>query len=231
MNYELIIDAVASYLIWAKIFFWKYKNKFDVWLIPDWHHIYTGSLKAAGYRLLKPNKNLILIWEWAVNKKICVLNKKLDVFMWKSWSINKNIISVLEKNKSVEFIDYKFDRIDSELPFFRLISDYENVLFMEIWDDLPKTSLINLLSRLSKDSNLMFISDFHRDKPMDMCKKMDNNILKLEFVKNDNNLYIVEIFLRLAKKNVKKPNLLAYLNTWDISTDKDITNWFWCVFL
>jgi hypothetical protein len=44
-------------------------------------------------------------------------------------------------------------------------------------------------------------------------------------------MFLIEIFLRLAKKMKKKPDLLAYLNTWDISMEKNITNWFGCVFL
>jgi hypothetical protein len=37
--------------------------------------------------------------------------------------------------------------------------------------------------------------------------------------------------LRLSKKYKKEPDLLAYLNTWDVSMDKKITNGFWCMFL
>ncbi len=231
VDYDIIIQAIASYLVWAMDFIWEYKNTFSIWLIPDGHHIYTWTLKAAWYRLLKPAKTLVLIWDWAVNDKICVLDSSVDFFMWKKWRINKAILSKLIKSNIVDFVQHRFDRIDAELPFLRVISDYDNIVFMEVWDWVSKTKITNLLSDISKNANLMFMSDFHRDMPIESCKELDNQILDLNFVKKDKNLFLIEIFLRLSRKLKKNPDLLAYLNTWDVSTDKKITNWFWCMFL
>lgn len=231
LDYDLIVEAVASYLVWSKDFFWNHENNFSIWLIPDGHHIYTGTLKAAWYRLLKPAKTLVLIWEWAVDKKMCVLWKSTDLFMWKVRDVDENVISILKWHDFVKIVDHEFDWVWSELPFLRIISDYTNIVFLEIWNNLPKIKLNNLLLKLSENANLMFVSDFHRDEPMELCKKKDSDILKLDFVKNNVDFFVVEMFLRMAKKLWKKPNLLAYLNTGDISVDKDITNWFWCVFL
>ncbi len=231
IDYSLILQAISSYLVWAKDFFWNEKNKFSVWLIPDGHHIYTGTLKAVWYRLLKPSKTLILIWEWAINNKVCILNRSIDFFMWKERSLDKKIFSLLKWHDFVDLVDHEFDRISSELPFLRIISDYDNIVFMEIWDKVSKIKLTNLLSQFSDHANLMFISDFHRDKTMKVCKEMDNQILDLDFVKKDKELFLIELFLRIAKKQSKTPSLSAYLNTWDISTDKKITNWFGCMVL
>jgi hypothetical protein len=66
---------------------------------------------------------------------------------------------------------------------------------------------------ISKKANLMLISDFHRDKPMKLCKELDDQILDLDFVKKNKNLSLIEIFLRLSKKYKKEPDLIAYLNT------------------
>ena len=231
VDYDIIIQAIASYLLWAMDFIWEYKNTFSVWLIPDGHHIYTWTLKAAWYRLLKPNKTLILVWDWALTDRVCVFNHTIWFFMWKYWEKDEKILSKLKKNDIVKLVDHYFDWMSAEEPFFRIISDYDNIVFMEVWDWVSKTKVSNLLLDISKNANLMFMSDFHRDKPMDLCKKLDNQILNIDFVKNNNDLSLVEIFLRLAKKMKKKPNLLAYLNTWDISTDKKITNWFGCMVL
>jgi hypothetical protein len=32
----------------------------------------------------------------------------------------------------VDFVQHRFDWIDAELPFLRVISDYDNIIFMEI---------------------------------------------------------------------------------------------------
>jgi hypothetical protein len=66
---------------------------------------------------------------------------------------------------------------------------------------------------IAKNANLMFMSDFHRDKPIKLCKELDDQILDLNFVKKNKELSLVEIFLRLSKKYKKEPDLLAYLNT------------------
>ena len=231
VDYGIIIQAIASYLLGAVDFIWEYKNTFSVWLIPDGHHIYTWTLKAAWYRLLKSAKTLVLVWDWAVNDKLCVLDSPVDFFMWKKWKINKDILSKLIKSDIVDFVQHRFDWIDSELPFLRIISDYDNIIFVEIWDKVLKSKVTELLFDISQKSNLMFMSDFHRDKPIDICKELDNKILNLDFVKKNKELYLIEIFLRLSKKMKKTPDLLAYLNTGDVSMDKKITNWFGCAFL
>lgn len=229
IDYSLILQAISSYLVWAEDFFWNNKNEFSIWLIPDGHHIYTGTLKAAGYRLLKPNKTLVLIWEWAVNNKVCVLDKPVDLFMWKKWAVDEKVFSLLRWFDFIDVVQHKFDWIGSELPFVRVISDYKNIVFMEIGDKVSNVKLLNLLSKIFENANIMFVSDLHRDKSMDECKKLDSNILDLDFVKKNKDLFLIELFLRLAEKQNKQPNLLAYLNTWDISTDKDVTNWFGCM--
>lgn len=231
INNDLIVEAISSYLVWARDFFWNYKNTFDIALIPDGHHIYTGTLKAAWYRLLKPAKTLILIWEWAVDKKMQVYNCAIDNYMWKKFKLDKKVLSCLSEVDFVEFVDHKFDWIDSELPFARIISNYDNIQFLELWDKISKLKLNNLLLDLSKLWNLMFVSDFHRDKSMEECKDLDSNILDLEFIKKDKDLHVIESFLNIAKKIKKDPLLLSYLNTGDISTDKTVTNWFGCVLI
>lgn len=231
INNDLIVEAISSYLVWARDFFWDYKNTFDIALIPDGHHIYTGTLKAAWYRLLKPAKNLILIWEWAVDKKIKVYNCAVENYMWKKFKLDKKVLSCLFGLDFVEFVNYKFDWIDSELPFARIISDYESILFLELWDKISKIKLNKFLLDLSKLWNLMFVSDFHRDKSMAECKSLDANILDFQFIKKDKDLYLIESFLILAEKMKREPLLLSYLNTGDISTDKKVTNWFGCILI
>jgi len=41
-------------------------------------------------------------------------------------------LDILEKSDLVEMVGHRFDWINSELPFFRIISDYKNVVFLEI---------------------------------------------------------------------------------------------------
>jgi len=228
----MILQAITSYLVWAKDFFWNTeKNNFSIWLIPDWHHIYTGTLKSLWYKLLKDSETLILIWEWAINNRISVLWELWDNFMGKKWDKNTELLDILENYDFVDIVAHKFDWVDSELPFFRIISDYKNIIFLEIWDALPKTKLITLLNKISKKANLLFISDFHTDKPMNICKKLDKKILDLDFISKNQNLFIVETFLTLAKKIKKDPNIVGYLNTWDISTDKKDTTGFGCIMI
>lgn len=226
IDYSLVLQAIASYLVWAKDFFLDKKNKYSVGLIPDWHHIYTGTLKATWYRLLKQNDTLILIWESAIDKKLSVYSRKIENFMWNDWDLDQNISKILKAVDFVEFIDEKFDRVDSELPFLNVISQYKNLVFLEVWENIEKNKLLDLLSEISKQANILFISDFHRDREIEECKKLDKKILDLNFVKKNKDLFVIDLFLTLAEKLDKKPELHAYLNSWDISVDKKVTNGF-----
>lgn len=226
IDYSLVLQAVASYLVWAKDFFTNKKNRYSVWVIPDGHHIYTGTLKATGYKLLKPNETLVLIWESAIDKKLYVYQKNIKNFMWKSWNKDSNLEKILKWFDFVEFVDNKFDRIDSELPFLNIISNYNKLLFIEVWEKIKKKELLDVLKKISNNANILFISDFHRDNDIKECKKLDNQILDLSFVEKDKDLYLIDIFLNLAKNQSKRPELLAYLNSWDISVDKKNTNGF-----
>lgn len=232
IDHSLVLQMISSYLVWANDFFWNIKNiNASVWLIPNWHHIYTGTLKALWHKLLKKSDTLVLILEWAINNKISVLWDLWENFMGKKYWKNTNILNILEKHDFVDIVAHKFDRIDYELPFVRIISDYKNIVFLEIGDALPKIKLVNLLQNISKEANLLFISDLHTDKPMTICKKLDKKILDLDFVVQNIDLFLVEIFLMLAKKMKKIPNIVWYLNSGEISTDKDNTTGFGCVMI
>ncbi|HKL43884.1 MAG TPA: hypothetical protein VJ892_01250 [Candidatus Absconditabacterales bacterium] len=226
IDYSLILQAVSSYLVGAKDFFLGKKNNYSVGLIPDGHHIYTGTLKAAGYRLLKPNDTLVLVGESAIDNKLFVYSKNIKNFMGKDWNIDQEIEVKLKSYDFVEFTNKKFDRIDSELPFLNIISQYKNLVFIEIGENIEKNKLLNTLFDIYKKSNIIFISDFHKDKSMEECKSLDKKILNLNFVKKNKDLYLVNVFLSLANRLGKTPELLAYLNSGDISIDKKITNGF-----
>ncbi len=230
LDYHMILQAIASYLVWAKDFFWKVKKKdFSIWLIPDGHHIYTGTLKALWYSLLKNSETLVLIWEWAVSNRITVLCNFWEFFMGKKRSKSHEVLNILEKSELVDVVAHKFDWIDSELPFLRIISDYKNLVFMEIWADISKVKTINLLKKIQEHAHLLFVSDLNTDKEMQVCKKLDSQILNLDFVSKRKDLFLIELFLTLSNKLNKKVNLAWYLNTGDISTDKKSTTGFGCL--
>jgi|GEM_PF-3005081 hypothetical protein len=52
--------------------------------------------------------------------------------MGKKWDKNTELLDILENYDFVDIVAHKFDWVDSELPFFRIISDYKNIIFLEI---------------------------------------------------------------------------------------------------
>ncbi len=205
---SLVLQSIASYLVWAKDFFWKNKNIFNVALIPDMHHVYTWVIKATWYRLLKKCDSLVLIWDSAMDDKIFWMKSEISVFMWKKWNLDKNIVDILAKSKITKAVDHTFDWLDYELPFLRVISEYKNLMFMEIWEKVDKASTLKLLKNVSKNANIMFVSDFNKNEDSFSSK----------------------IFFDLAKKSDKKPKKSPYLNIWDLSLSKDDENQFSCMF-
>jgi len=89
--------------------------------------------------------------------------------------------------------------VDREIPFVRIISDYKNIIFLEIGKNVSKVKATNLLLNVSKHSNIMFVSDLNSAKTSEDCDKINLEMLKSGH-SNNKNLFIVDLFLRLMKK-------------------------------
>jgi hypothetical protein len=52
------------------------------------------------------------------------------------------------------------------------------------------------------------MSDLHTDKDIKSCKKLDSQIMDLDFVSQRKNLFLIDLFLILSKKNKLDPSLI-----------------------
>jgi len=64
-----------------------------------------------------------------------------------------------------------------------------------------------LLKKTQEHAHLLFVSDLNTDKEMQVCKKLDSQILNLDFVSKRKDLFLIELFLTLSNKLNKKVNL------------------------
>lgn len=225
MDYTLTLQMVSAYLLWAnELLYWK-KNIFDVALIPAGHPMYTGMLKSTGYRLLKPCKTIFVVWKW-IWKNISVFAGEYPVYMWKKWKISKWSSEILQKSKNIKIENNLFDWCSFEYQFLRIISDYSEVVFVEIWDNVSKISAVNLLAKLSKLWNILFISDLHSGYPLEECIDLDEDIYSPWVLDNDSQMFLVDVFCKLMKKLHKKPETIWYINSWDITDNKKSTTWY-----
>lgn len=229
VDYQIILQMFVSYLVLAQEAFWdQEKNNYSVWLIPELDDVYVNPLKALGYYLLEPKDTLILISKWFTKNKVVALWNTGEIFMGKKrWKATK-VLNILEENSFVELIAHKFTWIDREMPFVRIISDYKNIVFLEIGNGVSKIKLIKLLADLQKHANLLFISNLNSAKDSESCKKLDSEILDWKLKNKD--LFIVDLFLWVTKKLSKKMKLAGYLNMWELIKDnkKDFLG-FWTI--
>lgn len=228
MDYSAILQMVSAYLVWAKELFWTKKNIYDVALIPAWHHMYTGMLKAAWYALLKQSNTLFLIskWKW---DKISVFDWDYPIFMWKEIKVDAEIINILKKSRSVKLSKTGFEWYMSEFQFLRVIWEYDYVICIEIWNDIQKTAVVNLLSKLMKFGNLMFVSDFHSGLSVDECVDLDSIVFEPWCLDTKPELFLINIFYLLSLKSKKILETVWYINSADISGDTKDTTGFGCV--
>ncbi len=221
VDYHILIQKIMFYLIVANEYFWEtQKNKYSIWLIPNLDSEYTNPLKALWYHLLDKKDNLVLISKWQNKDKILASLGFEEVFMGKKrWKATK-IIDILGKSSLVELIAHKFAWIDREIPFVRIISDYKNIIFLEIGKNVSKVKATNLLLNVSKHSNIMFISDLNSAKTSEDCDKINLEMLKSGH-SNNKNLFIVDLFLRLMKKVSNSIVIWWYLNNSDLINNKN----------
>ncbi|MCK9466958.1 MAG: hypothetical protein M0P94_01385 [Candidatus Absconditabacterales bacterium] len=211
IDYQVILQTIASYLVSAKENFGdQEKNNYSIGLIPKLDDIYINPLKALGYYLLEAKDTLILISKGSNKNKIIALGDTGEVFMGKKRGEARKILDILEENSIVELIAHKFNWTGREIPFVRIISNYKNLVFLEIGNLISKTKLVKLLTDLQEHANLLFISDLNSAKSSKSCKELDNKILDGELENKD--LFIVDLFLLLTKKLSKKPKFAGYFN-------------------
>ncbi len=214
---SVMFDTCGAEELW---FLPDIKKRWNVALIPAWHHLYTWRLKAAWYKWLTAKTwalSIILLWEW---KWISLYTKELNC-LWKKYMLDD-----IEKRNfctdfGVKLADEWIENFDYELPYPRILCDYKKIYIFKIWEKTPKKDLNKIFDYLYKIWNVVFVSDLHSWLPIDECTKLDE-----ETVNWKKDLKVFDWFFSLAEKKKKKARFIWYMNSSDMNWNINNTTWF-----
>ena len=178
---DLLLSSVIFDVCWAESnwFLSDFKKSWNVAIIPAWHHIYTWELKASWYSLLNNKKwvlSLILqtSWTW-----ITLCSNEFNC-MWEILWVKEVFDLDFIKKFWIKLSDTGFENIIYELPYPRVLSQYDELYVFKVWEKTSKKKLNEFFDCLYGMWNVVFLSDLHSNLPLDECTKLDEKTVNWE---------------------------------------------------
>lgn len=219
---DIIVCSVAQDLTNAN-FLWylpNVKKRYNVAVIPAWHFLYTWRLKSAWYKWLdfEKKKTLSMVFLWWNITWISIYSNDI-IFMWKRRNTDVKLIQKYCKN--IKFFDELPEKIQYELPYPRILNDYDSVYIFEIWEKTSKKVVEEFLLHLSKIWNIVMFSDLHSWLSVSECENLDEETLNWK-----KDLKVFDRFFSLAEMSKKKPKFIWYSNSADLDWKTSSTTWY-----
>ncbi len=219
---DIVISSIMFDTIWAEknSFLPTIKKRFNVAIIPAWHHIYTWELKVSWYKWLATKTWILSLvipvsWKW-----ISLYTWKLDC-LWKSFDVGDIIKIAFFRDFNVELSETWFEKLEYDLPYPRILWDYKEIFVCKIWDKTPKKILNKFFDFLYNLWNLVFISDLHSGLPLDACLDLDEETINWK-----KDIVAFNRFFSLAENLWKKARFVWYINSADINWNVKSTTGF-----
>ena len=219
LDFEIVVQSICADLYNAEILNYlpQIKKRHNIAFLPKIHRLYSWPLKMAGYKRLSNKKTLFVISQWADNEWITMYNESIS-FMWKnrdfkSWFIKKITTKINTSNEWFEFIE-------NELPYIRIIWDFDEIYFFKIWKNEILENIYTFLTTINKLWNIVFLSDLHSGLSQSKCEKADE-----ESITNAEkcDIFMLDIFLGLALIQNHKLRVIWYSNTAYLNWNKKDT--------
>lgn len=196
------------------------KSSYNVALIPAWHRLYCWELKASWYKWLNNKKWILSLvlpssWTW-----ITLCSKEFSC-MWEIIWIKEVFDLDFIKKFWIKLSDSWFDNIVYDLPYPRVLSEYNEVYIFKVWEKISKKKLNEFFEYLYSMWNVVFLSDLHSWLPLDECTKKDELTLNWE-----KDIVAFNWFFSLADSKKKKAKFVWYINSADINWNNKSTTGF-----
>lgn len=219
---DILLSSVMFDVCWAESnwFLNDLKKSYNVALIPAWHRLYCWELKASWYKCLNDKKwvlSLILpsSWTW-----ITMCSKEFNC-MWEILWIKEIFDLDFIKKFWIKLSDTWFDNMIYELPYLRVLCEYNDVYIFKVWEKTSKKKLGEFFDCLYDKWNLVLYSDLHSWLPLDECTKKDELTVNWE-----NDIIAFNWFFSLADSKKKKAKFVWYINSADINWNNKSTTGF-----
>ena len=219
---DILLSSVMFDICWAESnwFLGDLKKSWNVAIIPAWHRIYSWELKASWYSLLNNKKWVLSLvlpssWTW-----IILCSKEFNC-MWEVLWIKEVFDLDFIKNFWIKLSDSGFDNIIYDLPYPRVLSEYNEIYIFKICEKTAKKRLNDFFDCLYGFGDIVFLSDLHSNLPLDECTKLDEKTVNWE-----KDILAFDWFFSLAGKKKKKAKFIWYINSAEINWNDKSTTWF-----
>jgi len=233
---EIIIESTLSYAIQAanvlekrpeKLSNKKYKYLF----LPSGPQYYCGILQALGYILLNKyftyQKTLFLISDKQTNSTIKIFEEEISYLGIK--------INQWKKRKSQKISSKLQEIIREHASFIRTLTLNKNFLRATISPVTTRTNLEKELNKsIYKQYNIVFIWWLNQHEELISCMEKDKWLLTKILQNKSIHNYQKKVpelynFTKLCKQKNKKPDIIAYLNSWQMWAEEKDCSWYACI--
>lgn len=209
MDQEILLEQIISYTIGASEMIPDIAKKagqdYQLAILPNGPHFYTGILQSAGYLLLPQRKKLLLITEQTQNEK------EIYQIIWTFGPIlgQQKTLQASKENRKTDFQPSIQDlwTILSHLAYMQVITDTEHITCLAVGASLSPTKqkkLNDYLSLAWSDTNIVFLSNVN-------VPAEDTNFPMSKLIK-DNAGSAVKTFHAISKKLKRSSEIIAYVH-------------------
>lgn len=197
-------------------------KKYTYWYFPLWSELYTGTLYAAGYLFLDNTiETFIFIKQQNKEPDNIVIYGKQKIFL--IWWRKINNIWYNEKNKK----NISYD-LENQLLYARVRWKIKSALFLWVGTNVSEKEIIEkIYTYKNKKTWIIVLSDPKWDLETEKINQDDKKIKSILSKKIYTNNQKRSWNLYTAIVNNKKPELLTYFNTKEITNKKE--KWIWYI--
>lgn len=238
---ETIAEQVMGYVIWASELIPTLKpaakNTYDVAILPQGPHFYTWLLQAAGYLLLDgQKKKLLIISQQSDNPKTILTDTTIyGPIFWQTRETSMTTLSKINTAIGGKLSDKKHKKIAENLqfqiPFFRVITETEEVIHVGIGEMTPQTQIKKIVAWIKKNSNVynvVLLTNIELPLSKKWTKGSENNQIMKYIQKTSESTPIITIFQKILEIQKKKLEIIAYVNPWDFGKNKSLSTRYVC---
>lgn len=215
------------------------KNTYNIAILPQGPHFYTWLLQAAGYLLLNgQKKKLLIISQQSDDPKTVLVDTTIYGPMF--WQTRATPMPILSKIKTqigakLSTKDHKNigESLQFQMPFFRTITDTQELIHIGIGEKTPQIQIKKLLSWIHKNVdqyNVVCIANIELPpikKPTKITTQ-EYKFIRTHIQKSSSTTSLVTIFQQIVATQKKKIEIIAYVNPGDFGKTKSLSTRYIC---
>jgi len=236
---EVVAEQVMGYVVWASELIPTLnpsaEKSYSVAILPQGPHFYTGLLQAAGYLLLDSKKKKLLVISQQSDdpKAIFIDSTAYGPMFGKSFknSVKTNdLVRKLGAKLALSGQKSLTEQIRFQLPFFRVITETNELLHISVGDKISPIQMKNIISWIKtqiQEYNIILLTNIELSKST-ASKKSDEQKQIAKIIETWLSTPLLSIFQNICKSQKKKPEIIAYVNPGDFGKTTSLATRYIC---